>query len=80
MTYYASMFHDALYQFKEGGCISRKEADIIFRLLLKKAGFMWWPQYYAAVRIFGGFYGKWNRWTSKFGIRVSLCSWDYNPE
>ena len=57
-----------------GGCISRKEADIIFRLLLKKAGFMWWPQYYAAVRIFGGFYGKWNRWTSKFGIRVSLCS------
>ena len=80
MTYYASMFHDALYQFKKEGCISRKEADIIFKLLLKKAGFMWWPLYFGAVRVFGVFYGKWNRRTSKFGIRISPCSWDNNHE
>lgn len=79
ITYFASMFHDALYQFKKDGCISRKEADVIFKILLKDAGFMWWPVYYVAVRIFGIFYGNWNRKTSKFGIRITKCSWD-NPK
>ena len=76
MTYYASMFHDALYQFKDKGCISRKEADVIFKILMKKNRFMWWPVYYGAVRLFGGFCGKWNRKKSKSGIRISECSYE----
>jgi hypothetical protein len=76
MTYFASMFHDALYQYKAEVCISRKEADIIFKLLLIKAGFMWWPLYYVAVRIFGAFYGKWNRKSSHFDNRIAGFSWD----
>ena len=36
MTYYASLYHDAIYQFKsEGVPFTRKEADYIFRLLMK---------------------------------------------
>jgi hypothetical protein len=79
MTYYASMFHDALYQFKLEGCISRKETDIIFKILLKKAGFIWRLKYFCAVRIFGGFYGNWNQKTSATGIAVYRCSWDHQP-
>ncbi len=36
MTYYASMIHDAIYQYKDTVNISRKEADILFKLILKK--------------------------------------------
>ena len=39
-TYYASMIHDVIYQFKDIITISRKEADIIFKLLLKEYGFI----------------------------------------
>ena len=37
ITYYASMVHDVLYQYKHKILISRKEADILFRIILKKA-------------------------------------------
>jgi hypothetical protein len=78
MTYYASMFHDALYQFKDEKdmCISRKETDVIFRLLMRRNRFMWSGLYYLAVRLFGGFCGKWTRKFSKYGIKVSECSWE----
>jgi hypothetical protein len=78
MSYYASMFHDALYQFKneKDMCISRKETDLIFKMLMQRNKFIWSTVYYIAVRMFGGFCGKWNRKTSKYGIKISDCSWE----
>lgn len=78
MTYHASMFHDALYQYKDEKdiCISRKETDLIFKLLMRRNKFMWSTVYYIAVRMFGGFCGKWNRKFSKYWIKISECSWE----
>jgi hypothetical protein len=39
-TYYASMVHDILYQYKRCAPVTRKEADKIFYQMLKEAGFM----------------------------------------
>ena len=59
-TYYASMVHDVLYQYKRCAPITRKEADLIFYHLLKEAGFMWAPVFYAGVRLFGWWFSGWN--------------------
>lgn len=75
ITYFGSMIHDVLYQFKDEIDISRKEADIIFKQILKQAGFMWWWLYYAGVRVGGAFYGKWRRKNSMKGIMIRNCSW-----
>ncbi|MCK9423698.1 MAG: DUF1353 domain-containing protein [Bacteroidales bacterium] len=80
MTYYASMIHDALYQYKGDAGISRKEADIIFRLILKEAGFRLWWIYGVAVRLGGGIYGHWKTKTSMPSIRVTGCSWMQRSE
>ncbi|MFC2087780.1 DUF1353 domain-containing protein, partial [Bacteroidota bacterium] len=45
-TYYASMVHDALYQYKRCAPITRKKADRIFYIMLKESGFMWAGVYY----------------------------------
>ncbi|MEN8825790.1 MAG: hypothetical protein ABF273_05485 [Wenyingzhuangia sp.] len=76
-TYYASMFHDAIYQYKNTQAmkISRKEADLIFLIMLKKAKFRFWRVYYLGVRIGGGFYGKWRTTSSQLPIEVSEYSW-----
>ena len=58
-TYYASLLHDALYQFKGEHNITRKEADKEFLYQLKKVGFKWAKTYYRAVRLFGWMYGSW---------------------
>ncbi len=53
-TYYASLFHDALYQFfKKGGPYSIKDADKVFRKLMKKYDFRLSPIYYFVVRGLG---------------------------
>lgn len=53
-TYYASLFHDALYQFfKKGGPYSIKDADKIFRKLMKKYDFRLSSIYYFVVRGLG---------------------------
>ncbi len=54
-TYYASMVHDALYQFMDspGFPYSRLDADTIFYQLLCKADFKPALIYYYAVRAFG---------------------------
>jgi hypothetical protein len=75
MTYYASLFHDALYQFKKDVGISRKEADKIFRILMKKNGYLWSGVYFMAVRLFGGFFGKWNWKKTAPGIKITAFSW-----
>jgi hypothetical protein len=48
--YYASLIHDALYQYE---FIDRKVADDIFYELLKEAKFLPAIIYYWAVRLFG---------------------------
>jgi len=58
-TYYASMVHDALYQYKSEVPISRKEADKLFYEMLKEEDFYWSKVYYFAVRAFGWMFGKW---------------------
>ncbi|HAN19955.1 MAG: hypothetical protein A2X13_10940 [Bacteroidetes bacterium GWC2_33_15] len=59
ITYYASMFHDVLYQYKKEIDITRKETDKLFKENLKKANFIWWWLYYFAVWAFGWIKGKW---------------------
>ena len=56
-TYYASLVHDALYQYLPYHSISRRQADIIFYELLAKAGFIPRKIYYLAVRLVGGCFG-----------------------
>jgi hypothetical protein len=56
-TYYASLFHDALYQYyRRGGPYSLKEADGIFLHIMKKHDFRLRMLYYVAVRLFGAAY------------------------
>lgn len=55
ITYFGSMVHDMMYQYRSSAPYTRKEADLVFRDLLKEAGFFWRPLYYMAVRAFGWF-------------------------
>ena len=48
-TYYASLVHDALYQYK----INRNVADLVFYDLMKRDKFIGSCVYYKGVRIFG---------------------------
>ena len=53
-TYYASMVHDALYQFlKTGSSLTRKQADEAFLRLMGESDFIWRWIYWAAVRVLG---------------------------
>lgn len=49
-AYYASLVHDALYQYSIG---ERKNADDLFYTMLKTARFMPAKIYYLAVKWFG---------------------------
>ena len=77
ITYYASMIHDVVYQFKKEVDISRKEVDILFKLNLKESKFLWWRVYSIGVKIGGGFYGKWKRKRkdSQNSITIIESSW-----
>ncbi len=58
-TYYASLFHDALYQFfKKGGPYSLKDADKVFLKLMKKYNFRLSSIYYYGVRLFGNLWRR----------------------
>ena len=53
-TYFASLVHDALYQFRSDGLpLSRAQCDRCFLLLMRESGFALAPLYWAAVRVFG---------------------------
>ncbi len=58
-TYYASMVHDVLYQYKRCALITRAEADKIFLHMLRKSGFMWSYMYYLGVRSLGWMFRGW---------------------
>lgn len=53
-TYYASLAHDALYQYLEDIPIPRDEIDRVFLEMLRETAFPLARMYYIAVRIFGG--------------------------
>ena len=58
-TYYASLMHDALYQFLPNGLpLTRKNADACFLKLMEETGFLPRYMYYLAVRLFGGFFAN----------------------
>ena len=59
VTYYASLIHDALYQFRKDIGIKRKIADKVFLYYL--GDFQLRYIYYAAVRVFGGIFPWFNR-------------------
>jgi hypothetical protein len=73
-TYYASLVHDALYQFLEKELpLDRKQADGAFLRLMKESEFAPATLYWLAVRLFGGlvYQGKKRvrRWS---GVSASL--------
>jgi len=55
-TYYASLVHDALYQYFAWHSISRLEADQLFRDMMSERGFSLSWVYYWLVRVFGGLF------------------------
>jgi len=61
-AYYASLVHDALYQFlpemEDSDGITRRDADDIFRSILVKHEFVPNGVYWLAVRLFGGIFMK----------------------
>lgn len=57
-TYYASLVHDALYQFHSYHTIERKEIDLIFLEMLKNCKFRLAYLYYFVVRKLGGAFVK----------------------
>lgn len=61
-TYYASLVHDALYQFVPDGLpISKHQADVCFLRLMEETGFAPRHLYYAAVVVFGGLFRRYLR-------------------
>lgn len=75
ITYYASMVHDIVYQFKREIGLSRRTADLLFLKILKESGFFWSWLYYFAVRLAGMFYGPWKERKTPRDIRIIRCSW-----
>lgn len=73
-AYYASLLHDALYQFLDADLpLSRAQADRVFLELLTRDRFAPRPIYYAAVRVFGGLARLFTRWKRSYaGRRVPL--------
>ncbi|MEB4591397.1 hypothetical protein VSS37_10440 [Candidatus Thiothrix sp. Deng01] len=63
-TYFASLVHDALYQFMDapGFPWTRAQIDAVFLQILRADGWCWAGLYYAAVRYAGGAYRWINQW------------------
>ena len=75
ITYYASMFHDALYQYKSEIKLNRKDVDMLFLLNLRRSNFKLSGIYYFFVRVFGGLYGKWKTKKLYKNIIITESSW-----
>jgi hypothetical protein len=73
-AYYASLLHDALYQFLDANLpLSRAQADRVFLELMARDRFAPRLSYYAAVRVFGGLYRLFTRWKRGYaGKRIPL--------
>lgn len=67
-AYYASLLHDALYQFLDADLpMRRKDADRVFLELLARDSFAPRGVYFAAVRLFGGLSRLFTRWKRGYG-------------
>lgn len=73
-TYYASLLHDALYQFLDADLpLSRKQADAVFMEIMRRDRFAPLWIYFYAVRAFGGLSRVLTRWKRSYaGKRVPL--------
>jgi hypothetical protein len=73
-TYYASLLHDALYQFLDAELpLSRAEVDRVFLRILQRDNFGPRWIYYVAVRVFGDLSRRFTRWKRQHrGHRVPL--------
>lgn len=69
-AYYASLVHDALYQYFSYHSFSRKEADLIFRSILRRDRFLLGPVYYFFVRAFG--------WLGLLGRKKTVGSFEFS--
>ena len=77
-TYYASMVHDALYQFLADGLpLTRVQADRCFLMLMRESSFLLAPVYGRFVRAFGGIvhfatrrYRDWNGTGLRMGDEI----------
>lgn len=58
-TYYASLFHDALYQFAPRDQVTRKQADLIMLDEMNRVDFKLAKTYYFFIRVFGWYF--WNK-------------------
>ena len=61
ITYFASLLHDAIYQYKKSIPITRKEADKLFYKELAKENFKLKYVYYFTVRALGWIVGRWKK-------------------
>lgn len=74
-AYYASLVHDALYQFLDAGLpMTRLEADRIFLEILAAHGFRPRRLYYHGVRLFGGIWRRLTCWKRnyRYGKRLNF--------
>jgi len=67
-TWFASLVHDALYQYYGYHGLLRSEMDMIYLLLARKANFFPAPLYYAVIRMLG-----WAFYVGKRMERVSAA-------
>jgi hypothetical protein len=74
-TYYASLVHDALYQFlPEGPSVTRAQMDHCFLKLMEATGFRPRMLYFVAVRLFGGLFRHVTRLVRKtHGTKLRLA-------
>ena len=74
-TYYASLFHDALYQFLGCGLpLERADADRFFLRLMEATNFRPRSLYYVAVRLFGSLFRGGVKYGPRSGTRTPLCA------
>lgn len=78
-TYFASLVHDALYQFLADGLpLTRRQADIVFLHLMRESGFRLAPIYWLFVRALGGLVHAATRRTRRWrgtATRVDAGTW-----
>ncbi len=81
-TYFASMLHDALYQFLgTESPISRRQADRCFLRLMAASQFAPRYLYWAAVRLFGRFVWQGQRLKRRWdGRRLVIAPGEGNPK
>jgi hypothetical protein len=73
-AYYASLLHDALYQFLDAGLpLTRHQIDLVFLEILSRDRFAPKWVYFVAVRAFGALFRRFTHWKRSYaGKRTAL--------